>query len=763
MASQVPPGVYESEQRYASVIRTMAEGVVVQDESSVILACNEAAERLLGLTADQMMGRASTDPRWRSIHEDGSPFPGETHPVPVTLRTGEPQRDVVMGVHKPDGTLTWISINSEPMFREGESKPFAAVCTFSDITERKQAEDARRASDERYRRIVETTLEGVWMIDLEGTTTFANRRMAEMLACTPAELARSKIWDFVDEADRNVVSEKLSDRARGIGEVHDFRLRRKDGQYLDTSMATSPITLLDGTTGALAMVRDVSAQRRMEVELRESAERLELALTVGQMGTWDWSVGTADAGGSSQLREILGLSPDASLATPDEFWAAVHPDDIAGLRASMDAYLAHATGRFVNHFRIVRPDGTVRWVRSVGKAIPAPSGQQRILGTVVDFTESRALEEQLQQAQQLESIGRLAGGVAHDFNNLLTVILASVGLAELTAAPNTAEELSVIRTAAERGAELTQQLLAFARKQVIQLATLDLNEIIRKLTGVLRRLVGEDIVLDLALADDLWPIRAGASQLEQVIMNLAINARDAMPDGGPLRIATMNVVLEPGELMPVRAGEHVALIVSDRGVGIDASSLQHIFEPFYTTKRAGTGLGLASSHGIVAQLGGSISVHSEVGSGTTFTVYLPRERELVPVREPPAPPVVRRTDPTILLVEDDELLRRVLERSIRDRGYHVLVACDGEEALAIAGRHDGPIDVMITDVIMPRVSGRELAERLAPIRPETKILFTSGYTDQIIARHGVLAPGQHFLAKPYTIQALEERIAALLA
>jgi two-component system cell cycle sensor histidine kinase/response regulator CckA len=760
--------LYEDEQRYQSVVSAMTEGVILQDASSAILACNDAAQQLLGLTEDQMMGRTSLDPRWRSVHEDGSPFPGETHPVPVTLRTGEPQRDVVMGVHKPDGSLTWIVINSEPLFREGESTPYAAVCTFSDITGRKLAEDALRRSEERYKGIVETTLEGVWMIDLEGNTTFANRRMAEMLGCSLDELLSSNVASFVDPADRELVSQRLAARARGVSEVHEFRFRRKDGNFVWTSLATSPTTLADGTKGALAMVRDVTEQRAMEAEVRASKERLELALSVGQMGAWEWSLDTHVTLASGQVREILGLPADAPLSNNQEFLRAVHPDDIAELDERMNAYVTSgSTERFVNNFRIIRPDGSVRWVSSAGRMLITSAGERRIVGTVIDLTESRALQEQLQQARQLEGIGRLAGGVAHDFNNLLTVILASATFAERSAPPQLLEELRTIKTAAERGADLTRQLLAFARKQVIQLASLDLNEILTNLDRVLGRLVGEDVTLEQDLGENLWRLRGGVSQVEQVIMNLVVNARDAMPSGGRLGIITRNVTVgaaSTADHLGIPLGEYVMISVSDAGVGIEPTALPHIFEPFYTTKRTGTGLGLASAYGIVQQLGGHIRVDSRPHAGTTFSVFLPRERERA-AAEPAATrtAVARRAAATILFVEDDELIRGVVARSLVQAGYLVLVAGDGDQALEVAAAHTGGIDLLITDVVMPRKSGRHLAEAFARTHPTAKVLFVSGYTDQIIARHGVLEPGQNFLPKPYTVEVLEERIAELLA
>jgi PAS domain S-box-containing protein len=591
-----------------------------------------------------------------------------------------------------------------------------------------------------------------------------------MLGCTPEELGRSQLWDFVDDADRDGVVAQLAERARGIGELHEFRLRRKDGSHVWTSMATSPITQLDGTTGALAMVRDVTVAHRMEAELRESRERLDLALSAGQLGAWD-TVAGGKLAISPQVREILGLAADTPLDERAAYFRYVHPDDREGLATSMQRHFAAtASERFVNEYRIVRANGEVRWVRSSGGTFHSPTGETRILGTVNDITESRELQQQLQQASRLEGIGRLAGGVAHDFNNLLTAILASVRFAEMANVPGIDEELTTIRAAAERGAELTRQLLAFARKQVIELAVLDLNAIVGELAKVLRRLVGEDVELTFELGDRLWSLRGGASQLEQVIVNLVVNGSEAMPDGGRLRLVTANVqvghvnahVTGQGHA-GVPPGDYVMFAVTDAGRGIEDAVLPHIFEPFFTTKPTGTGLGLASAYGIVQQLGGHLGVRTEPGKGSTFTVHLPRTGEQARAASPPiASSPARRSRSTLLLVEDDDLLRRVIVRGLVEAGYQVLVAADGDQALEVAASHAAPIHALITDVVMPRSSGRQLAERFASIRPETKVLFVSGYNDQIIARQNMVEPGQHFLAKPYTMEVLRQRIDELV-
>jgi two-component system, cell cycle sensor histidine kinase and response regulator CckA len=393
--------------------------------------------------------------------------------------------------------------------------------------------------------------------------------------------------------------------------------------------------------------------------------------------------------------------------------------------------------------------------------------------------DAKRLEQQFFQAQKMEAVGRLAGGVAHDFNNLLTAILGSTDLLleTLPADHPGREEALETRKAALRAADLTRQLLAFSRQQVLAPRVLSLNGVVADMDKMLRRLIGEDVELHTVLAEDLSAVRADPGQLEQVIVNLAVNARDAMPTGGKLTIETTNVTLdEPYAMAPtvVVPGAYVMLAVSDTGTGMDAATQTRVFEPFFTTKPKGrgTGLGLATVYGIVKQSGGYIWVYSEPGRGTTFKIYLPRVD--TPVEPPTAVPVdtgsLRGTE-TILLVEDQEEVRKVTRRMLETRGYTVLVAASGQEALrvgeALQGRRradepKGPIDLLVTDVVMPGMSGREVALLLAPSHPSMRVLYLSGYTDESIVHHGMLEPGIAFLQKPFTAEALARKVHEVL-
>src|SRR2546428_2824397 len=379
-------------------------------------------------------------------------------------------------------------------------------------------------------------------------------------------------------------------------------------------------------------------------------------------------------------------------------------------------------------------------------------------------------EEQLRQSKKVEPIGSLGGGIAHDFNNLLTIIngYTELLLARLPGNDKMSRDVNEIRKAGQRAASLTRQLLAFSRKQILEPRVLDLNAIVVELEKMLRRLIGEDIRLTIAPAADLRRIKTDPGQIEQVIMNLVVNARDAMPQGGNLTLETANVDLDPSYAsrhVGVRPGAYVMLAVSDTGCGMDKESMTHIFEPFFTTKAPGkgTGLGLSTVYGIIKQSGGNVWAYSEPGRGTTFKIYLPQVEGVVdrPPREGQRAGIPRGSE-TILLAEDQKELRELIRQMLEMNGYTVIAACDGLEAIEICKRHEGLIHLMLSDVVMPQMGGRELAQRLATVRPDMKVLYMSGYTSNAIVHHGILDPGTLFIQKPFTPDSLARKVREVL-
>ncbi len=397
------------------------------------------------------------------------------------------------------------------------------------------------------------------------------------------------------------------------------------------------------------------------------------------------------------------------------------------------------------------------------------AGKPAQLAVLLDITGRRHLEDQLRQAQKMEAVGMLAGGVAHDFNNLLTIITGYSQLILNTLATEDPNRHSVeqIMKAGERAAALTKQLLAFSRRQVLQPKILDLNKLVDGLGAMLRRLIGEDVDLRLVLPQDLGRVSADPGQIEQVLMNLVVNARDAMPKGGVLTVETANVHLDEsyaGRHIAVKSGPYILLAVSDTGAGMDAATQARLFEPFFTTKGSGkgTGLGLSTVFGIVKQSGGSVEVYSEPGRGTSVKVYLPRIDKPVSIDEETSKKKVSRGSETILLVEDDEMVRTLVRETLRREGYKILDACGPLEALKLSDQFKQVIQLMITDVVMPKVSGRELAEQLSHRRTEMKVLYMSGYTDNAVLNSGILEKEVAFLQKPFTPAALMEKVREVL-
>ena len=469
--------------------------------------------------------------------------------------------------------------------------------------------------------------------------------------------------------------------------------------------------------------------------------------------------------------EIYGTTVDSLVGKTD---ADFNPnaEEVAHFLRDDRSVMSSGQPKFIGEERVTNPKtNETRWFQTIKVPLRMPDLEtSTLLGVATEITERKRLEEQLMQSQKMEAVGQLAGGVAHDFNNILTAIVGYTDLlaAELDGHERQLEDLEEIRKAARRAAALTRQLLAFSRKQVLEPRIIDLNAVVLNLDKMLRSLISENIELKTDLATGLAAARADPNQIEQVIMNLAINARDAMADGGTVTIETGNATLSDAyaaQHVSVIPGDYVMLAVSDTGCGMDEQTKSRIFEPFFTTKPAGrgTGLGLSTVYGIVKQSGGNIWLYSEPGKGTTFKIYLPAVEALpedIGTVAPAEP--ARRGGGTVLVVEDDEQLRRLTHRALAGQGYTVLEADRGSTALDIARRHTGQIDLLLTDVVMPDTNGRKLAEAIQAARPGMRVLYMSGYPDGAIASHGMLEPGVAYLAKPFTTDAITRKVREVL-
>ncbi len=504
-----------------------------------------------------------------------------------------------------------------------------------------------------------------------------------------------------------------------------------------------------------------------EAGLRESEERFREMAEHVQESFLIRDVATEERLYVSPMWATIWGRPMVEGYHPTIWFDAIVAEDRAKVRASVDQ-VREGNATVVN-YRVERPDGTIRWVRSRAFPVRDATGVVRRAAAVSeDITELRQVEERLLQSQKMEALGQLAGGIAHDFNNLLTVILAETEFLEKTLPPEIPrEELREIHRVGERAALLTRQLLAFSRRQLVEPVVFDLNELVLEMATMLGRLLGEHIQLRTHLSPDAGSVRADRGQIEQVIANLAVNARDAMPRGGTLTLRTTSVQLDEtvaqshAGLLP---GEYVMLTVSDTGSGMTEDVRARVFEPFFTTKPQGkgTGLGLATSYGIVQQANGQLSVYSELGVGTMIRMHLPQV-----VAGPRAPvesikPMIRAGTETILLVEDEEAVRRVTVRLLEAEGYRIVAACDANDAHRQLESHPEPIDLLLTDVMLPGVGGRELAEQVSRLRPGIRVLYASGYTDDAILAHGLLEHDVALLEKPFTRESLTRKVREVL-
>jgi two-component system cell cycle sensor histidine kinase/response regulator CckA len=656
-----------------------------------------------------------------------------------------------------------------------------AAKSIATAIEQRQTQAALRASELRYRLISENTGDVIWLADVSTLRlTYVSPSVARQYGYSPEEAMARPIGDLLTPESYRFVEAGLRERlakfeAGSEGEriqTYEADQRRRDGSIVRVEMVITLLAGLDGRVREiLGVSRDVTERHQYTEALREKEYWLSESQRVSRIGSYALDMDAGTWTSSATLDEIFGIGPEYN-RTVEGWGDLVYAED---RREMLEYFQREAVERqrpFDREYRIARrSDGQIRWVHGRGQLVHNAKGELvTMAGTIQDITERKRLEEQLLQAQKMESVGRLAGGVAHDFNNLLTVIngYCDLMLQGMKTSDPIKEQLDEVRGAGQRAAALTQQLLAFSRRQVMRPQVLDLNGFLREAERLLRRLIGEDVRLVTVLDAALGKVKADPGQVNQVILNLAVNARDAMPGGGQLTIETANVDIDAESAatqVGSRPGRYVRLSVSDTGAGMDVETRRHLFEPFFTTKAAGhgTGLGLSSVYGIVRQSDGWITAYSEPGQGTQFHVYLPRleedgEKTAAPA-ENPAPAFGTET---ILVTEDQDNVRALVSRMLRGLGYHVLDAANGAEALAVAAAHAAPIHLLITDVVMPEMSGRELGAELKRQRPEIRVMYMSGYTGNAIARRGLLDEGVAFIEKPFTAESLAGKVRAVL-
>ncbi len=668
-----------------------------------------------------------------------------------------------------DGSWRWIR-DELRLVRDGSGRPVEVVGSFSDVTRQREAEARLQESEERFRRAFEDAPVGMALVGLDERFLQVNEALCRILGYPAARLLEMTVPQVTHPDDVAAEESQKLRLLRGDGGAFQMEKRylHADGHVVWGALSVSAVAGPDGKPRYyIGQLEDVTERRRAEEALRQSEERFralienasDLLVVFDEQGTITMV--------SPAVREALGWSPEEMLGRPGGDF--IHPDDLPEAARVLAEVVASPSRAVRATIRLRHRDGSWRVIQTSLRSLLDVPSVRGIVSNGRDVTEQRQLEQRLLQAQKLEGVGRLAGGVAHDFNNLLVAILGYAQFLEegIRSGRPSLDDLAEIREAGEQARDLTRQLLAVARRQVVEPRVMDLNDVLRDAERLLRRVLGEDVALTVVPAADLWRVKADPAQVQQILLNLAVNARDAMPQGGKLTLETANALLDEryAEAHPgVRPGPYAVLAVSDSGVGMSPEARAHLFEPFFTTKPPGegTGLGLATVYGIVKQAGGHVSVRSEPGRVTSFRIYLPRSEEVAATLEPRPAPRDHVGTETVLLVEDAPAVRELAARALAESGYRVLQARNGREALEAAEAEAGPVHLLRTDVVMPDMSGQKLAERLRQLRPATRVLYMSGYTENTIIHHGVLDPGVNFLPKPFTPTSLQEKVRQVL-
>jgi len=750
-----------SEARFSNAFRMNPSGMLlVRADDRTVLEANDALLRMFGYERHEMLGLPARDLRFIEERADARRI------VDAIISEGN-VIDQFVTFRRKDGSSGHARISGRLIEADDGAM---ALSIWTDLTEQEAIAAAARSSEARFQRVFELSPYAKLLVRAsDGIIVDVNHALTHMLGFPRAHfLGRTSAENgtIVDDAHNRAIWAALR-QERTLRDVV-VSLRRSDLQVIDV-LVSADIVELDGVDHALVVATDLSERHKADAAVAESERRFaELAQSIREVFFLVDPRSQRYLYVSPAFENVWGRSRAQLYADPSVWSESIEPEDRERAFASR-AVSEDATDRRVE-YRIRRPDGTVAWIRAIAYPVHDETGNTvRIAVVSEDITEHRQAEERLRQSQKMESIGNLAGGVAHDFNNWLTIIASCAEMLaeELPPDGEQAKLVEDIRGASDRAASLTRQLLSFSRREVAEPRLVDLNEIVVDTEKLLRRLLGEDIVVRTRLDPDIDDIRADVGHIGQVLMNLAVNARDAMPAGGLLTIETSQVDLDAAfcDSRPsLTPGRFVRLTVSDTGVGIPADLVGRIFEPFFTTKAAGkgTGLGLAVVHGIVEQSGGCLDVRSELGKGTSFEAHLPAISDAGDETTRGRRLTRRRCTETILLVEDEDSVRRVAAMILEGAGYKVIEAASGHRALQLLETASTAIALLITDVVMPEMNGRQVAEAAVAMRPALKVLFTSGFTEDRVGHHGVLHAEVAFLQKPFSVASLLRKVGEVL-